>query len=166
MAKLNITQAAKVVGKRRATLYEHIKKGKLSRNSDGTIDTSELIKVYGELKRAVELDSTDSTDVIERTLGHESTLGSVPFLKHENEHLRDKIRELEEDREERRERERELREIVKTQTHLLEYKPDRHEVRLKQRTQVLSWLNAILIGCGTVITITLVFVAWVLPHLG
>ncbi|MEL4382661.1 hypothetical protein AAEI00_20435 [Shewanella algae] len=56
MAKLNLSQAAKAVGKNRVTLWRHINSGKLSseRGRDGNplVDTSELLRVYGELKGA------------------------------------------------------------------------------------------------------------------
>lgn len=55
MAKLNLSQAAKVVGKNRVTLWRHINAGKLSaeRDRDGNplVDTSELLRVYGVLKQ-------------------------------------------------------------------------------------------------------------------
>ena len=54
MAKINLSKAADVVGKDRTTIWRHVKSGKLSveRDRDGLpfVDTSELIRVYGELK--------------------------------------------------------------------------------------------------------------------
>lgn len=56
MAKnlLNLSQAAKAVGITRRTLYNHVKQGKVtvSRNekSNPTVDVSELIRVYGNVK--------------------------------------------------------------------------------------------------------------------
>jgi len=38
----------KLTGKSHATLYRHLKSGKLSKTPDGGIDTAELIRVYGE----------------------------------------------------------------------------------------------------------------------
>lgn len=53
MAKLNISQAAKVSGKSRSTIQRHIKSGKLSvsQNAAGEteVDTSELLRIFGEL---------------------------------------------------------------------------------------------------------------------
>lgn len=53
MAKVNLSQAAKLTGKNRTTIWRHINGGKLSseRDRDGLpfVDTSELIRVYGEL---------------------------------------------------------------------------------------------------------------------
>ena len=51
---LSITEAAHVVGKSRATLHRHIRAGKLNTTTDSAgikcIDTSELLRVYGELQ--------------------------------------------------------------------------------------------------------------------
>lgn len=53
MAIVSISEAARLVGKSRTTLYRYIKDGKLStctdcNNTDG-VDISELIRVFGEL---------------------------------------------------------------------------------------------------------------------
>ncbi|MEO3684688.1 hypothetical protein ABHN84_20705 [Shewanella vesiculosa] len=53
MAKINLSKAAKLVKKDRTTLWRHVNAGKLSieRDRDGLplVDTSELMRVYGEL---------------------------------------------------------------------------------------------------------------------
>lgn len=54
MAKVNLSKAALLAGKNRTTIWRHIKQGKVSieRDRDGNpmVDTSELIRVYGEIK--------------------------------------------------------------------------------------------------------------------
>jgi hypothetical protein len=45
MAKLSITEAARVTGVSRVTLHRYIKAGKLSRSTDGSIDTAELLRI-------------------------------------------------------------------------------------------------------------------------
>jgi DeoR/GlpR family transcriptional regulator of sugar metabolism len=45
MAKLSITDAARVTGVSRVTLHRYIKAGKLSRSADGTVDTAELVNI-------------------------------------------------------------------------------------------------------------------------
>ncbi len=45
MAKLSISDAARVAGVSRVTLHRYIKSGKLSRSADGTIDTVELLRI-------------------------------------------------------------------------------------------------------------------------
>jgi hypothetical protein len=49
MAIVTFKQAGLLSGKGTATIYRHIKSGKLSKTGSG-VDTSELIRVYGELK--------------------------------------------------------------------------------------------------------------------
>src|SRR5712691_3943323 len=45
MAKLTISDAARVTGVSRVTLHRYIKAGKLSRTPDGLIDTAELLRI-------------------------------------------------------------------------------------------------------------------------
>ena len=45
MAKLSISDAARVTGVSRVTLHRYIKSGKLSRSADGTVDTAELLRI-------------------------------------------------------------------------------------------------------------------------
>ena len=45
MARLTISDAARVTGVSRVTLHRYIKAGKLSRSPDGTIDTAELLRI-------------------------------------------------------------------------------------------------------------------------
>ena len=45
MAKLTITDAARVASVSRVTLHRYIKAEKLSRSTDGTIDTAELLRI-------------------------------------------------------------------------------------------------------------------------
>jgi hypothetical protein len=46
--KYSVSDAATLYKKSRATLYKDIKNGVLSRDHDGFIDFSELLRVYGE----------------------------------------------------------------------------------------------------------------------
>lgn len=50
MAFISITEAARLTGKSLPTIYRHINTGKLSQLHDKTIDTAELIRVYGQLR--------------------------------------------------------------------------------------------------------------------
>jgi len=54
MAIVSISKASRLTGKSRTTLLRHVEQGKLSKSIDSTtnrtgIDTSELIRVYGNL---------------------------------------------------------------------------------------------------------------------
>ena len=77
MPKLNISQAARAVGIARNTVQRHIKQGRLSCevNTQGKklIDTSELTRVYGELK------SDGASDTVQQMSSklHEDTPDTV-----------------------------------------------------------------------------------------
>ena len=45
--KFSVMDASKAFKKSRTTIYEALKNGELSRDNDGLIDLSELIRVYG-----------------------------------------------------------------------------------------------------------------------
>ncbi len=105
MTKLNLSQAAKAVGKNRVTLWRHINTGKLSaeRDRDGNplVDTSELLRVYGELKR----DATHSNNKKQQheTPSYDELLLLVKELKNEQS---------------------EMKKIILDLRNRLEYKPD------------------------------------------
>ncbi|CAI3960783.1 hypothetical protein [Commensalibacter communis] len=66
MSIVSITKASKLTGKSRQTLYKHLQNGQLSLSTDVNgskgLDTSELIRVYGQLKidklTTVQVDTT------------------------------------------------------------------------------------------------------------
>ena len=69
---VNKTEAAKLAGVSKTTIYAHIKQNKLS-TQDGKIDTAELKKVYGELTvRTVE--NSRNTDFDQKTADLEKDL--------------------------------------------------------------------------------------------
>ena len=133
--KVNITQASKMVGHTRATMYAHIQKKGITttedENGNPLIDVSELIRVYGDKLKPLEdqkqLD-TNNTPKIEHPI-HDNTpqngttiqgntpLDSQPihpnthnFTPSETEVLKERIRHLEtlhEKEKEERSRERE-----------------------------------------------------------
>lgn len=57
---ISVSEAAKLVKKSEVTLYRHIKQGKLSRESNGKIQISELIRVYGLLHETTELQQNNT----------------------------------------------------------------------------------------------------------
>ena len=48
MKKLSVSELAKLYGYSRQAIYAHINKGNLSKGSDGLIDLSEALRVFGE----------------------------------------------------------------------------------------------------------------------
>lgn len=71
MALVSKAKASRLAGCSRTTIHRYINEGKLS-ESDGKIDTSELMRVFGEIS---EQDSTASS---ERSSGRHVTLQSSP----------------------------------------------------------------------------------------
>lgn len=51
MKKLSVLELSKLYGFSRQAIYAHIKKGNLSKGSDGLIDFSEALRVFGEPNR-------------------------------------------------------------------------------------------------------------------
>ncbi|MGI2103429.1 hypothetical protein ACRN9O_21935 [Shewanella oncorhynchi] len=96
MAKLNLSQAAKVVGKNRVTLWRHINAGKLSaeRDRDGNplVDTSELLRVYGVLKQ----DATHESEKKQHneTPSYEELLQLVKEMRKEQSEMKSLILDL------------------------------------------------------------------------
>lgn len=90
MASHSVTEAAKLAGVTRRTIYRHIKSGKLSASvTDGdntVIETSELLRVYGAL-------SQPETDKVS-TGSHENQPEYVTLLLAEMSQLREQISSL------------------------------------------------------------------------
>jgi hypothetical protein len=96
MAKLNLSQAAKVVGRNRTTLWRHINSGKLSseRDRDGNpwVDTSELMRVYGELKTV----ATQNSKIKQHneTLTNSELIAVIELLRVEQQAMKEQIANL------------------------------------------------------------------------
>jgi len=165
-AKVNISEAGRMFGKDRKTIHDVIAKHSISteKTKSGTlVQLVDLIAVYGEPKNK----PTGNGGVV---TPQETTPPHTLYLQEKIELLEKRNWELEEDREERKEREGRLendRERLQKQVErLLLPKPEEAQPPPQQKPKSLSWQSVTLIGCGIVMTIALVFVAWVLPHLG
>ena len=70
MRSLSVVELSKLYNINRQTIYNHINKGILSKNSDNKIDFSEAIRVFGEpskridVKDPVKIDSPNSAEVL------------------------------------------------------------------------------------------------------
>lgn len=63
MKKLSVSELAKLYGYSRQAIYAHINKGNLSKGSDGLIDFSEALRVFGEPQnRDLTVNQSKSTD--------------------------------------------------------------------------------------------------------
>lgn len=54
-SKLSVSKAATDFAVSRQTIYKYFKNGTLSKNDDGTVDASEMIRVFGEKKKIVSI---------------------------------------------------------------------------------------------------------------
>jgi hypothetical protein len=116
MPKINISQAAKMTGKTRTTIYKKIKSGELSAESgsDGNrlIDTAELLRVFGDLVTPDTV-SMDVNDIHQETPQVRPLLErQISLLEAENKRLHEQIEA------DRREKER-LLGLLEKQTLLL-----------------------------------------------
>ena len=70
MKSLTVLELSKLYNINRQTIYNNIKKGILSKNSDNKIDLAEAIRVFGEpvkkqdVKESVKVDSPNSAEVL------------------------------------------------------------------------------------------------------
>ena len=70
MKSLSVLELSKLYSINRQTIYNHINKGILSKNSDNKIDLAEAIRVFGEpirkqdVKESVKVDSPNSAEVL------------------------------------------------------------------------------------------------------
>lgn len=92
MAKVSISEAARLTGKSRTTLHRLIKTGELStcsgvRNSK-MIDVSELIRVFGDISSPVQKQSKEQVTEQRVTVPASADGQVISSLKQEVEHLR------------------------------------------------------------------------------
>lgn len=92
MAKVNVSEAASLVGVARSTLYSYIRSGKISTEKDAIgrpqIDTSELIRVFGDIKDNGE-DNKNDTEIMHDVA---ESIKENATLRAENEALRELLR--------------------------------------------------------------------------
>ena len=79
---VTIQKATQLTGKSRSTIERHIKRGNLSRSGDG-IDTSELLRVYGEFVHAGDV-SNDTSNDNAVTQREQWLMQQIEDLKHEH----------------------------------------------------------------------------------
>ena len=99
MAKVSISEAARLTGKSRVTIHRHIEKGKLTKEQDGlgnpVLDVAELERVYGTLQQHEQVQKGTQAD---------SVLQLAPsLLQIENQALLDRVAQIEAERSRERE---------------------------------------------------------------
>ena len=78
---ITIQEIQKQWGISRATVYKHIKAGRLTRLSNGKIDVSEIVRVYGEPATNTPRDKDKS--VVDKAASQDNTLllDKIAFLE-------------------------------------------------------------------------------------
>jgi len=71
MARITLTEASRITGAARSTLYRAIHEGRLTREPDGTVDTAELLRAGFALQRA-----TSETTLHNNATRHDATSDS------------------------------------------------------------------------------------------
>lgn len=119
--KFSVMDASKAFKKSRTTIYEALKNGEISRDSDGLIDLSELIRVYGN-------PSGVQSTVYNEHVHKESTV----HIKSEVETLlKDQISLLKNQLDLANQREKSLMQHIEDLTHRIEFKGN-----LEQKNEV------------------------------
>ena len=99
MAKVSLSEAARLTGKSRVTIHRHIEKGKLTKEKDGlgnpVLDVSELERVYGALQQHEQPQKVQQDDAVLQL--------APPPLQAENQVLRDRLAQIEAERSRERE---------------------------------------------------------------
>ena len=125
MAKLNLSQAAKAVGIHRSTIHRHIDEGKISSevigNGKKVVDTSELLRVYGQIKEIATPATVSQKDAMQQQATPNETVATqdittISELKDGKiKELEYQVQELRIDRDERKEREKGFQQLITEQ---------------------------------------------------
>ena len=97
MALLPVSKAAELVGLNRKTMYAYVRSGKVSASKDSKgsllIDTSELIRVFGELRQKQDSESNTARQ-LETPDINQIMLGKMEQMARQIESLTEKVVEL------------------------------------------------------------------------
>ena len=108
MARHRVSIAAKMVGLSRKTLYEHIGKGKVSagidHNGEKYIETSELIRVYGDIQTPQTPSLSPSIQQVQTPQTDELLRELITIVKQQADQLKLQSEKLEELKQEIREK--------------------------------------------------------------
>ena len=129
--KYSVSDAATLYKKSRATLYKDIKNGVLSRDHDGSIDFSELLRVYGEPFSGKHSKHTDTSPT--QTINTpEYTDNTVIELKNQIDFLKKQLEKAED-------REAKANSRIDTLLTLIEMKPTQvHSTPTSDQSSVQS----------------------------
>ena len=110
--KFSIMDASKAFKKSRTTIYEALKNGELSRDNDGLIDLSELLRVYGN---PIGVQPSTRTEHVQKDV-HMHVQSEIETV------LKDQISLLKNQLELANQREKSLMQHIENLTHRIEFK--------------------------------------------
>ena len=110
--KFSVMDASKAFKKSRTTIYEALKNGELSRDNDGLIDLSELIRVYGN---PIGVQSSTRTEQVQKDV-------QVHVQSEVENVLKDQISLLKNQLDLANQREKSLMQHIEDLTHRIEFK--------------------------------------------
>ena len=113
MKKLSVSELAKLYGYSRQAIYAHIKKGNLSKGSDGLIDFSEALRVFGEPQK-------NNSTVNQSQSTNSQNLTEVDLLKRQVEILEKQLNQAVQRENQSLERESFYQEQIEAMQRLLE----------------------------------------------
>ena len=113
MKKLSVSELAKLYGYSRQAVYAHIKKGNLSKGSDGLIDFAEALRVFGEPQK-------NNSTVNQSQSTNSQNLTEVDLLKRQVEILEKQLNQAVQRENQSLERESFYQEQIEAMQRLLE----------------------------------------------
>ena len=113
MKKLSVSELAKLYGYSRQAIYAHINKGNLSKGSDGLIDFSEALRVFGEQQK-------NNSTVNQSQSTNSQNLTEVDLLKRQVEILEKQLNQAVQRENQSLERESFYQEQIEAMQRLLE----------------------------------------------
>ena len=92
MARISISQAAKDFNISRNTLYKYIRNGKLTKDSDGKLDTIDLVRLFSShVTREQESTAVNIENAHVKEQGEQLLLQQIEQLKHQVKLLENQI---------------------------------------------------------------------------
>ena len=113
MKKLSVSELAKLYGYSRQAVYAHIKKGNLSKGSDGLIDFAEALRVFGEPQK-------NNSTINQSQSTNSQNLTEVDLLKRQVEILEKQLNQAVQRENQSLERESFYQEQIEAMQRLLE----------------------------------------------
>ena len=141
--EISIKAAAEMAKISRTTLYEKIKSGELSRNSNGKVDSSEVLRVFGNPSdRRTRQEENEHIEQLKNTLNTEhNNKQAQNTLNSEKEELyKSQIRLLEESLKQAHDRELWSRQHIESLTETIKLlEAPKQEVEIKKSRRWWQW---------------------------